>query len=245
MSSRLSVATTLRGSSSGLTRPSRESRRRPFFIMMKQHARPSVRAARASRRTQEERRETTRRKLHEAAAECIARSGLANSSLGVIAKHAGVTRGAVQHHFGTRNELLLAVVDEFGQQLIALSRNLTGRHAPLTDRIDSICSLYWETFSSPHFLAVIQIWLGVQNEPRIYRSVLNRIRWFEVELDRQWIDLFSDSPIDEKGLRAARHVTLGTMRGLALRMTYSRDASRSLDEIEVLKMMLGRMFERA
>ena len=213
--------------------------------MMKQRARASARAARVSRRTQEERRETTRRKLLEAAANCIARFGFANSPLGVIAKHAGVTRGAVQHHFGTRNELLLAVVDEFGQQLIALSRNLTGRHAPLTARIDSICSRYWETFSSPHFLAVIQIWLGVQNEPRIYRSVLNRIRWFEVELDRQWIDLFSDSPMGEKGLRAARHVTLGTMRGLALRMTYSRDASRSLDEIEVLKMMLGRMFQRA
>jgi hypothetical protein len=48
----------------------------------------------------------------------------------------------------------------------------------------------------------------------------------------------------ETRLRAARHVTLGTMRGLALRMTYSPDDSNSLEEIEVLKMMLGRIFER-
>jgi AcrR family transcriptional regulator len=212
---------------------------------MNRRARSPIRTARAGRRTQEERRETTRRKLLEAAADCIARFGLVNSSLGVIAKHASVTRGAVQHHFGTRNELLLAVVDEFGQQLFTLSRNMNERLTSLTARIDSICSRYWEIFSSPHFLAVIQIWLGVQNEPRIYRSVLNRIRWFEVELDRQWIELFSDSTIGEKGLRAARHVTLGTMRGLALRMTYSRDDSNSLDEIEVLKTMLGRTFECA
>jgi AcrR family transcriptional regulator len=212
---------------------------------MKPRVRPLGRAARRGRRTQEERRETTRRKLLEAATDCIARFGLANSSLGVIAKHASVTRGAVQHHFGTRNELLLAVVDEFGQQLFTLSRNMDERLTPLAARIDRVCSRYWEIFSSPHFLAVIQIWLGVQNEPRINRSVLNRIRWFEVELDRQWIELFSDSVVGEKGLRAARHVTLGTMRGLALRMTYSRDDSNSLEEIEVLKTMLGKTLESA
>ena len=197
-----------------------------------------------TRRTQEERRETTRRKLLEAATDCIARFGLANSSLDVIAKRASVTSGAVQHHFGTRNELLLAVVDEFGQQLFGRSGGPWDQAMPLDARIDRLCSQYWQTFSTPHFLAVIQIWFGVQSDPKTYRSILTRIRWFEVELDRQWIALFSDSAIGEKELRASRHVALGTMRGLALRMTYSRDRANSVAELVVLKTMLGKFLGR-
>ncbi len=36
----------------------------------------------------------------------------ASLSIGTVAESAGVTKGAVQHHFGTREELMLAIYDE-------------------------------------------------------------------------------------------------------------------------------------
>ena len=195
---------------------------------------------RQPRRSHEERRETTRRQLLDAAIQCISRRGLAEASLDVIADTAKVTRGAVQHHFGTRNDLLLAVVDEFGRELFALVHDPGMASRTLAERIDHVCSRYWATFSSDHFRAVIQIWLGTQAHPRAYRSILARIRWFELELDRHWLTIFGESGLAAAQLTAARHVALAAMRGLALRAIYSNGKDDARDEIGVLKAMLSR-----
>jgi AcrR family transcriptional regulator len=190
------------------------------------------------RRSQIERSATTRQQLIQSAADCIADRGLVSASLEVIADQAGVTRGAVQHHFGTRNDLLLAVVDQFGREL---SRSLGDRipaDVAITDRVERICHRYWTLFSGRHFLAVMQIWLGMQSDSGTYRQLLNRVHWFEVELDRQWAEIFADSPLAPAQIAAARHIVLATMRGLALRMSYTKDSSRSSVEIALLQRML-------
>ncbi|MBL8662656.1 MAG: TetR family transcriptional regulator [Candidatus Odyssella sp.] len=201
--------------------------------------RPPRTASRPPRRSQEERRETTRRQLLDAAILRISRRGLTEASLDAIADAARVTRGAVQHHFGTRNDLLLAVVDEFGRELFALVSDPAMASRTLAERIEYVCGRYWATFSGDHFRAVIQIWLGTQAQPRAYRKILDRIRWFERELDRHWLTLFGESGLDAPQLAAVRHVALATMRGLALRAIYSNGKEDARNEIAVLKAMLS------
>src|SRR5207302_5430172 len=58
------------------------------------------------RRTQAARREATRSALLNAAAECLAEEGYARTTVRRIAERAGVTVGALQHHFSTRAALL-------------------------------------------------------------------------------------------------------------------------------------------
>ena len=64
-----------------------------------------------SRRTQAERRATTRAALLEAAARGLSRSGYGNLVLEQVAAEAGYTRGALYHQFSGKEELALAVVD--------------------------------------------------------------------------------------------------------------------------------------
>jgi hypothetical protein len=84
----------------------------------------------------------------------------------------------------------------------------------------------------------MQIWLGMQSDSGTYRQLLNRIHWFEVELDRQWAEIFADSRLASSQIAAARHLVLATMRGLALRMSYTKDSGRSSEEIALLQRML-------
>src|SRR3954447_7337947 len=63
------------------------------------------------RRTQAERRATTRAALLEAAARGLSRSGYGNLVLERVASEAGYTRGALYHQFAGKEELALAVVD--------------------------------------------------------------------------------------------------------------------------------------
>ena len=68
-----------------------------------------MRARTAGRRTQQERSELTTAQLVETAREMFAREGYAASSLEAVAAAAGVTKGAVYHHFSGKAELFEAV----------------------------------------------------------------------------------------------------------------------------------------
>lgn len=70
------------------------------------------------RRTQAERSEATRRALLDAARHLFATKGYAGAGREEIVAAAGVTRGALQHHFGDKQALFLAVYESVEQQVV-------------------------------------------------------------------------------------------------------------------------------
>lgn len=67
---------------------------------------------RPARRTQEQRRAETERRVIDAAIELIARTGSRSVTLAQVGEAAGYSRGIVYHQFGSRERLLGAVLDE-------------------------------------------------------------------------------------------------------------------------------------
>ena len=64
------------------------------------------------RRSQAERTARTRQQIVTAVFESIAAVGLARTTAVEITRRAGVTWGAVQHHFGGKDGMLIAAVEE-------------------------------------------------------------------------------------------------------------------------------------
>jgi AcrR family transcriptional regulator len=64
------------------------------------------------RRTQSERRAETRARLLAAARTVFAQRGYHAASLDLISERAGCTKGALYHHFGSKEGLLLALLDQ-------------------------------------------------------------------------------------------------------------------------------------
>lgn len=83
------------------------------------------------RRTQQERREATIKRLIDATIAAIADVGYANASLGVICERSGVSRGGLFRHFDSRLDLMVAAAAEVGRRHIAVIRQqLSGLHQP-------------------------------------------------------------------------------------------------------------------
>lgn len=190
------------------------------------------------RRTQEQRREATRRQLLDAAIDCVNELGFNGALLSVIAERAGVTRGSVQYHFGHKNELFLALTEEIGEQLLVDADTDRLRALPLRERIAAVCEQHWQVINSRHFIAAIQIQLGTVHEPELRGRLYDAMRKAEAKTDRQWVELFGDRGVQANCIVAARHVALAAMRGLATRQIYQKLPKRWEEERLLLREML-------
>jgi AcrR family transcriptional regulator len=71
-------------------------------------------------RTQQERRADTRERLLTAAAQLFADHGIDAVSVDLVAEAAGRTSGAVYDHFGSKQGMLLALLDDWEQSLVTV-----------------------------------------------------------------------------------------------------------------------------
>ena len=168
------------------------------------------------RRTQGERSAETRGKLIQATIDVMCETGFAHATTTDIAERAGVSRGALQHHFGTRHDLLMAVGDRLTVDMLALGEEPKGRDRPLEARVERAIHYYWGIYSGRTFLAVLNIHLGLKNEEgaddRLRRHFANAYRGS----DQPWMDLFADTGLPRPRLAALRRMVLSTLRGLAV-----------------------------
>jgi AcrR family transcriptional regulator len=67
--------------------------------------------------TRKEQKERTRQGLIEGATALFSKKGISNTTTADIAKYLDVSHGTVFVHFETREDLILAVVDQFGERL--------------------------------------------------------------------------------------------------------------------------------
>jgi AcrR family transcriptional regulator len=197
------------------------------------------RPAARPRRTQEERRAETRSRLLAAAVDCICELGYAEVTVADVAQRAGLTRGAVQHHFGNRDDLCLAIVDAFGHTLDSWDRSmLDARRGTVAERVGTAIDQYWESFRNPQFVAVVLIWFGVRNNKDVYAVLAHRMNEFERKFDDDWQALFADTGLPRTEIAAARHIALSALRGLALRKIYRKARAGLAQELDLLKRML-------
>jgi AcrR family transcriptional regulator len=110
------------------------------------------------RRSHAERRAETRRRILDAAIQSIGSVGLARTTAAEIERRSGVTWGAVQHHFGDKDGILVAVLEDsfarFAERLEGVSDD-----ASLEKRVDEFVERAWAHFGSPLYRASFEILL--------------------------------------------------------------------------------------
>jgi len=87
--------------------------------------------------TPERRRQRTRDTLLDAAEEVFVRRGVPGASMEEIAAEAGFSRGAIYAHFGSKDDLLLAVMDRFIRRQLEQYLQLARPDDPVGTAIDA------------------------------------------------------------------------------------------------------------
>ncbi|MFP8882881.1 TetR/AcrR family transcriptional regulator [Streptomyces mangrovi] len=168
----------------------------------------------------QDRSRATRRRLLQSAVACLAERGWTGSTVAVVAEHAGVTRGAAQHHFPTREDLFTAAVEYVAEERSAVVRDLP-RPAGVREAVEAIVGLY----TGELFRAALQLWVAASNEPQLAPRVIALEARIGRETHRMAVRLL-DADESAPGVRETVQGLLDMARGLGLANLLTDDGAR-------------------
>lgn len=116
-------------------------------------------------RTNAARSASTRRALSEAATELLIERGWAATTSVAVCDRAGLTRGALMHHYPSLSALLSDALELLYADLSEPSRLSSASSSSPTLR--GITDRLWEAIGDPRFKAVIESWLAAANDPEL------------------------------------------------------------------------------
>lgn len=194
-------------------------------------SKPTVGAS-TRRRTQHERRTSTRAALLTAAARTIVEHG-PSTGLAEIARRAGVSTGALQYHFGSKTDLLIAVVEMGWNDLVERSRAAPRTGSP-ADRVAALVASVWAAYQQPHCRAAFM----VSSDPNIDEDVAARIAPVfddaRSRLDRLWVDAFVDLELPIERIASARRFARSHLNGMFVQRQLASVEPDPEDELDLL-----------
>jgi AcrR family transcriptional regulator len=159
----------------------------------------------------------TRQKVIEAAITCILERGFYRASSNAIAETAGLSWGVIQYYFGSREGLMLAVLEEGSRRLIdGLSRaEITAEAMP--ERVEQFFTVLEGYYGQPEYLAFIQVLLNLSHDPRTSSRTLDSMvengEAIQAQIARLTNQLFAGTNVRR---RIVRTFPFTVLRGMAL-----------------------------
>ncbi|MGW0464507.1 TetR/AcrR family transcriptional regulator [Streptomyces sp. NPDC003027] len=167
----------------------------------------------------QDRSRATRQRLLEAAVSCLAEHGWAGSTVSVVAERAGVSRGAAQHHFPTREDLFTAAVEYVAEERSQALRTLAAR-----DRREVVAALV-DLYTGPLFRAALHLWVAASDEDQLRARVTDLEARVGRESHRIAVELLrADESVP--GVRETVQGLLDMARGLGLATLLTDDRAR-------------------
>ena len=113
-----------------------------------------------------------RRELIDAGIACLGRGGMAGFTIDEICREAGVSRGLINHHFASKEDLLVKIYADMTQHLVDGTRpaDPVRRLATIVDT-----SFDERTFDRDNLRAWLSVWGQVPNRPEL--SAMHRERY--------------------------------------------------------------------
>ena len=185
-----------------------------------------------TRRSHAERRAATRRALLDAARDLFAGKGYSEVTVEEVVRAAGVTRGALYHHFEDKRLLFRAVVEEVEGEMDALVEGAAKKaHARSGEPLEAMMAGYYAFLDAclrPEVRRIV-----ILDGP----AVLGWEEWHEVDAEHAVAQieaglgmLVDAGLVEPQPLRPLAHLLHGAVIEAALYVAVSEDAGKARDE---------------
>jgi AcrR family transcriptional regulator len=180
---------------------------------------------RNARRTQAERSAAMRQRLLDATVECLVTYGYAGTTTHRVAELAGVTRGAQIHHFGAKEDLVVAAIEHLAQQRAQATIREVGRIRDSADPAAAVLDFLWDVHQGPIVVAALELWIAARTDPVLAHHV-QRVEPVVNGALFAAIQQVMPNRLAQKELRYAVYTAMDALRGILVADFIEGDADR-------------------
>lgn len=175
----------------------------------------------------------TRSRLIDATIRCLVKYGYSNTTTPKVAEEAGLSRGAMLHHFENGRQLMQATLIELHQKRLRAFRRAAGT---MDHDARTLLHTYWDQLLRPSFIAFQELAQASRTDKEL-TATLEPVR---IEFRERWhdlaIELFPEWNRDPRAFQVALALTQSTLEGMAInRLTFGIDDATTklvLDHLE-------------
>lgn len=181
----------------------------------------------ATRRTQVERREAGRRALIESTIACLSEKGFGATTFQDIVKRANCTTGAIQHHFGSKNGLYIAVLDDLLEEFQGGLEDFPDPGQSLERRCDKTIATLETLYTSERYGAIHSLILGAQHDPELRDLVASQRRNALAITRNAWLRVFAGTGCPDEKLLSLFEIIVAVLRDFHSNKTLGVDEARA------------------
>ena len=168
------------------------------------------------RRTRAERSAATRQHLIATAIDVIQSRSLEEMSIHELAKSAGMTSGAVQHHFESKAVLMMNVLSELIESSMQSGALWPDTTLAPRERATRFVQAVWSlVYAQPRFIVAWNIYLGCRNQPEVLGHIADLRQSVQARMRDGFFTAFPElaAEADRDGLLG---LVLSSLRGLGM-----------------------------
>lgn len=195
------------------------------------------------RRSNAQRSAQTRTQLIEGAIAALCEFGYARTTTARIAARARVTTGALHHHFPTKEDLLIAVLDRLSADVAAQAGDVFAFTGGVAGDTERAIRRLWSVYGAPRYRAAWEIIIGTNKDPALRARITRQREDSMTTLIGRW---FADQPLDrreQEQVTAALQSMLIAIRGLFLETYLDFPAAYYEREIALLARIVAARLE--
>jgi AcrR family transcriptional regulator len=133
---------------------------------------------------------------------------------------AGVSRGAQEHYFRTKNDLVVATLKYAMDKAIEHARSLAENGDHSADSIDRFLADSEHFFLSPRYRALVEIMVAARAQPKLLRHWSPLVRDARRTLNKIWTDRLTGAGYKPAEVNRFIELTHYLLRGLMLAETW-------------------------
>lgn len=169
----------------------------------------------------------------------LVKVGYAETSLNRVATAAGFSKGALQHHFPSKEDLVAATLD------LLLSRTI--KHYPtnkMPETVEAALLFGWNQFINTNaYRALMEILNEARTDKKLQARISDELINWGTKLDHQSLEVYEAVSGNEQDVIMLLNMNRSFMRGLLIQEQYGVDEARTLRYVQKWIEMIAPMLQ--
>lgn len=194
------------------------------------------------RRSQHERTAETSTRLLNATVDLLHDQGFSRLSTPQIAAQAGVSRGALTHHFSSKEELVTDAINDMLERVTADLHRFAEDISARGGSSDEIVDYIWKMMSDRLFYVTMEYLPEARHNGEFKERLIPVVKKFHAGLDAIWMALADRRGADPAHTRTVMNATMCLVRGMIAQTVLREDPAYYAEMLAFWKLQVAHHF---